>query len=375
MSTAATQRIYLSPPCVGEEERQAAMAAFDSGYVAPCGPMVDEFEKAVAKIAGRKYAVAVSSGTAAIDLLMEEFGVDCGWTVFAPTMTFVATVGPAWHRGAKLVFVDSIANGTIDPELLDVAMKKCGDATKKLVIGVDLYGECCDYDTLAEIAGKNGGVYICDSAESLGATYKGRPAGSSGAAALFSFNGNKIATTSGGGAIVTDDEGIASRAKNRSQQSRAKSISYLHNEVGYNYRMSNILASIGLAQLKKLPDFLQRRASIKAKYKDLLGDKAEFLPEVFRGSNNWLTVMLTSDSKVRDSVLASCDRSNIEARPAWRPMHMQNVFVRNMAEGRVVFSGGKVAEDIFARGVCLPSGSGLSDDDLRRVACVVGDVL
>ena len=375
MSATSTQRIYLSPPCVGEEERKAAMEAFDSGYVAPCGPMVDEFEKTIAKIAGRKFAVAVSSGTAAIDLLMEEYGVDSSWTIFAPTMTFVATVGPAWHRGAKLVFIDSIANGTIDPELLDAAMKTNGEVAKRLVIGVDLYGECCDYDAIAEVAEKNGGVFICDSAESLGATYKGRPAGSSGVAALFSFNGNKIVTTSGGGAIVTDDEGIASRAKSRSQQSRAKAISYLHNEVGYNYRMSNILASIGLAQLKKLPEFLKRRAIIKAEYKDLLGDKVEFLPEIFSGSNNWLTVILTRDSNARDSILASCERSNIEARPAWRPMHMQNVFIYGMDDGKVVFSGGKVAEDIFARGVCLPSGSGLSDDDLKRVSGVVSNSL
>ena len=254
-------------------------------------------------------------------------------------------------------------------------MKTNGEVAKRLVIGVDLYGECCDYDAIAEVAEKNGGVFICDSAESLGATYKGRPAGSSGVAALFSFNGNKIVTTSGGGAIVTDDEGIASRAKSRSQQSRAKAISYLHNEVGYNYRMSNILASIGLAQLKKLPEFLKRRAIIKAEYKDLLGDKVEFLPEIFSGSNNWLTVMLTRDSNARDSILASCERSNIEARPAWRPMHMQNVFIHGMDDGKVVFSGGKVAEDIFARGVCLPSGSGLSDDDLKRVSEVVSNSL
>ena len=204
-------RIFLSPPFVVAAERAAVARAFDSGYVAPCGPQVDEFERRLAKLAGRKYAVAVSSGTAAIDLLMAELGVDETWTVVAPTLTFIATVGPAFHRGAKLVFVDSDATGNIDVSLLEKALGSLR-AKKALVVGVDLYGNCCDYGAIVKLCRKFGAVFVTDAAEAVGAMREGRPAGSAGLAGVYSFNGNKIVTTSGGGAIVTDDRGLAERA-------------------------------------------------------------------------------------------------------------------------------------------------------------------
>ena len=351
------KRIFLSPPFVGAAERAAVRGAFDSGYVAPCGPQVDEFERRLAKLAGRKYAVAVSSGTAAIDLLMAELGVDEKWTVVAPTLTFVATVGPAFHRGAKLVFVDSDATGDIDISLLEKTLESLRG--KMLVIGVDLYGNCCDYGAIAKLCRKFGAVFVTDAAEAVGATRDGRPAGSAGLAGVYSFNGNKIVTTSGGGAIVTDDCGLAERAKKRSQQSREKCAWYEHKEVGYNYRLSNILAAIGLAQLDRLPAILKKR---KANYdwyaRNFTGDLLAPTP----GANHWLTVAVLSSCRERDKLLRRFEAADIEARPVWKPLHLQPVF----AKCRVF--GGEVAEALFERGMCLPSGTGLKSCDFARIA-------
>ena len=361
-------RIFLSPPWVGEEERAAVAAAFDSGYVAPCGPMVDAFERAVASVAGRRYAVAVSGGTAALDLLMAEFGVDATWTVVAPTLTFVATVGPAFHRGARLVFVDCDRMGNIDVARLEEALAGCartasGRAGKVLVLGVDLYGRCCDYDAVAALSARYGAVYVNDAAEAVGATYRGRPAGSAGVAAVFSFNGNKIVTTSGGGAIVTDDAGLAARARKRSQQSREPFPWYQHEEVGYNYRLSNLLGAVGLAQLAKLPRILAIRRRTRARYlKALAGDRRyAFLTPADDESNAWLTVVLTRGERARDRLLARFAAADVEARPVWKPLHLQPVF------RGVRCHGGAVAESLFARGICLPSGTGMTPKDLARV--------
>ena len=351
-------RIFLSPPFVGAAERAAVARAFDSGYVAPCGPQVDEFERMLAKLAGRKYAVAVSSGTAAIDLLMAELGIDETWTVFAPTLTFIATVGPAFHRGAKLVFVDSDATGNIDVSLLEKALGSLR-AKKALVVGVDLYGNCCDYGAIAKLCWKFGAVFVTDAAEAVGAMRDGRPAGSAGLAGVYSFNGNKIVTTSGGGAIVTDDRGLAERARKRAQQSREKCVWYEHKEVGYNYRLSNILAALGLAQLGRLPAILRKReANFKWYAKNWKGDLLAPTP----GANHWLTVALLASRRERDGLLRRFAAADIEARPVWKPLHLQPVF----AKCRVF--GGEVAEALFERGVCLPSGTGLKNGDFARIA-------
>ena len=351
-------RIFLSPPFVGAAERAAVARAFDSGYVAPCGPQVDEFERMLAKLAGRKYVVAVSSGTAAIDLLMAELGVDETWTVFAPTLTFIATVGPAFHRGAKLVFVDSDATGNIDVSLLEDALESLR-AKKALVVSVDLYGNCCDYGAIAKLCRKFGAVFVTDAAEAVGAMREGRPAGSAGLAGVYSFNGNKIITTSGGGAIVTDDRGLAERARKRAQQSREKCVWYEHKEVGYNYRLSNILAALGLAQLGRLPAILRKReANFKWYAKNWKGDLLAPTP----GANHWLTVALLASRRERDKLLRRFAAADIEARPVWKPLHLQPVF----AKCRVF--GGEVAEALFERGVCLPSGTGLKNGDFARIA-------
>ena len=353
-----SRRIFLSPPYVGAAERAAVKRAFDSGYVAPCGPQVDEFERRLARLSGRKYAVAVSSGTAAIDLLMAELGVDGSWTVVAPTLTFVATVGPAFHRGAKIVFVDSDATGNIDVVLLKDALESLV-GSKIRVIGVDLYGNCCDYGAISKLCKRHGAIFIADSAEAVGAMRDGRPAGSAGLAGVYSFNGNKIVTTSGGGAIVTDDRGLVVRAKKRAQQSREKCVWYEHREVGYNYRLSNILASIGLAQLDRLPAILKkRRANFEWYANNWDGDLLAPAP----GSNHWLTVAILKSCRERDRLLRRFDAADIEVRPVWKPLHLQPVF----SKCRVF--GGEVAEALFERGVCLPSGTGLKPGDFARIA-------
>ena len=421
MSNTKTGRIFLSPPSVGAKERAAVKRAFDSGYVAPCGPQVDEFERRLAALAGRRYAVAVSSGTAAIDLVMAELGVDESWTVIAPTLTFIATVGPAFHRGARLVFVDCDATGNIDVALLEEALEsyrvdvgshrvKVGshrvdvgshriqvgscrgynqtlidpnptlidpnptlidsiptlidpnltlNHPKTLVIGVDLYGACCDYGAISKLCRRYGAIFVDDAAEAVGATWKGKSAGSAGLAGIYSFNGNKIVTTSGGGAIVTDDRGLAERAKKRAQQSREKCAWYEHKEVGYNYRLSNILGALGIAQLDRLPAILEkRRANFEWYAKNFPGD-VMVPPE---GSNHWLTIGLLPSRRERDAMSRALAAADIESRPVWKPMHLQPVFA-----GCKVF-GGEVAETLFDRGICLPSGTDLSSADFRRIA-------
>ena len=353
------KRIFLSPPFVGREERRAVKAAFDSGYVAPCGPMVDEFEREVARLAGRRHAVAVASGTAALDLAMAEYGVDGSWTVIAPTLTFIATVGPAWHRGARLEFVDSDETGCIDCELLSEALKAPRRTKRTMVVGVDLYGRCCDYERISRLCRRHGAVFVCDSAEAVGASFRGRPSGSAGAIAVYSFNGNKIVTTSGGGALLTDDAGVAARARKRAQQSREDFPWYEHREVGYNYRLSNLLAALGLAQLRRLPQILERRAANRRFYSKALPllDNAD--------GNAWLSVALMPSRRERDALLRRLAADNVEARPVWKPMHLQPVFANCRTWG------GEVAEALFELGVCLPSGTGLTAADRRRISAAV----
>lgn len=371
-SSRTYKRIFLSPPWVDASERRAVEAAFRSGYVAPCGPQVDEFESALAALAGRRYAVAVSSGTAAIDLVMAHLGVDSSWTVVAPTLTFMATVGPAYHRGARLVFVDSDASGGIDASLLEKALRDLGGCGRTLVMGVDLYGRCCDYAAISRLCRKAGAVFVSDSAEAVGATFRGRPAGCAGVAGIYSFNGNKIITTSGGGAVVTDSKALADHVRKLAQQSREKCVWYEHREVGYNYRMSNLLASVGLAQLSKLPSILEKRKAISDFYHDRFGKPGSgplsFLPPV-EGENHWLTVALAPSGELRDEIIAGLSALNVESRPVWKPMHLQPVFA-----GCRMYGGG-VSEDLFRRGVCLPSGTGLARADLARIAKGVSAVV
>ena len=384
------KRIFLSPPWVGADERGLVAQAFDSGYVAPCGPMVDAFDRRLGELSGQ-HAAAVASGTAAIDLLMTELGVGPRTTVVASSLTFIATVGPAVKHGAKVVFVDSDpATGTISIPLLEQAL---ADVRRPaVVVAADIYGQCCDYDALEEVCARHRVPLVLDAAESVGATYKDRPSGLAGAAAVYSFNGNKIITTSGGGAVLSRDLELVARAKWRAQQSREPVAWYEHREVGNNYRMSNLLVALGCAQLDRLPEIIRRKRRIFDFYCGLFGisvnhqttkppthrttkpphHRTTKLPNhqttkpfpcaAHTQSTRWLSVFLFPSETLRDKVAARLEAANIECRPVWKPLHLQPVF----AENRVY--GGEVAEDLFRRGLCMPSGAGLTRADLARIA-------
>ncbi len=362
------KRIFLSPPFVDNKERLEVEAAFDSGYVAPCGPKVDRFESELAKLSGRKYAVAVSSATAALELIFAHLKVDKTWIAVVPTLTFIATVSPACRLCAEPWFVDCDSTGNVDLKLLDRALADAAKTGRKILfIAVDLFGRCNDYGKLEKICRKYKAKFVCDSAEAVGATFKGRPAGNAGVAAVYSFNGNKLITTSGGGAVLTDDKKLASHVKKLSQQSREKALWYEHKEIGYNFRMSNLLAAVGLAQLSKMGKILKAKKRVREFYgRCAEGKRLEFLPKV-EGENNWLSIMLLKNSRERDRLIKLFEAENVETRPVWKPMHLQKVF-----KGCRIY-GGKVSENLFSRGVCLASGAGLTEADFKRIAKVLDD--
>jgi dTDP-4-amino-4,6-dideoxygalactose transaminase len=365
----AVARLFLSPPDVGDDERALLLDAFDSGWIAPLGPHVDAFEREFAEAVGVRHAVALSSGTAALHLALVLLGVGEGDEVLVPTLTFVATANAVRYVGATPVFVDSErASWCIDPELVASAVR---DRRPKAVIAVDLYGQCADYDRLRGVCNEHGVPIVEDAAEALGATYRGRPAGGHGSMGVFSFNGNKIVTTSGGGMLVADDEDVVARARFLSMQAREPTRHYEHGELGFNYRMSNLLAAVGRGQIRRLAEKVERRRAVHERYRHGLGGLPglSFMPEAPYGrATRWLTVALVDPEAFgadRNDIVDHLEKADIEARPAWKPMHRQRLY----ADAPVV--GGAVADDVFERGVCLPSGSAMSDGDVDRVVAVV----
>jgi len=364
------RRIYLSPPWTGEPERRAVDAAFASGWIAPCGPAVDEFERRLAELSGRA-AAAVSGGTAALDLVCAELNVGPETHVFASTLTFIASVGPAFHRGARLAFVDADpATGTISLPLLARALAARPAAARRpgrtVVIAVDLYGRCCDYDALEELCAREGATLMIDAAEAVGATCRMRAAGNAGFASVYSFNGNKILTTSGGGAVLAADPAVTDRARWRAQQARENTVWYEHREVGYNYRLSNLLAALGNAQLDRLDEILRRKRATFAFYEDALhGTAVPFPVAPYTTCSHWLSVFLFPSETARDAAAARLTAANVECRPVWKPLHLQPVFAD------LPVAGGDVAGDFFRRGLCLPSGAGLEPADRARIAEVL----
>jgi len=365
-----TERIYLSPPDMSGREREALLAAFDSNWIAPLGPQVDAFEQELAVRTGVSAAVALSSGTAALHLGLILLDVGPSDEVWTASLTFAATANAIRYVGATPVFIDSERETwNMDPALLREALRDAASkgALPKAVIAVDLYGQCADYDAILTACEEYGVPVIEDAAEALGATYHGEPAGSFGAIGILSFNGNKIITTSGGGALVSDDEKLVERARHLASQARQPVVHYEHEEVGYNYRLSNLLAAVGRAQLARLDGFIDRRREINKEYRAALEgiDGIDFLPDPpGRRSTCWLTCVLLDEARLgvgREQVREHLESQNIEARPVWKPMHLQPVH----RDCRVV--GGTVAEDLFRRGLCLPSGSTLSNEGQRRV--------
>lgn len=361
-------RLYLSPPDMSGDERERLLAAFDSNWITTMGTEVDGFEADVVAYTGAEAAVALASGTAALHLALLLHGVGPGDEVWVSSFTFVAPANAVRYVGASLRFIDSDrATWNMDPELLAAALDEAAaqDRLPAAVIGVDLYGQCAQLDRLAELCDRHEVPFIEDAAEALGATWQGRHAGTWGGLAAYSFNGNKIITTGGGGMLVGDADSVA-RARYLSQQARQPALHYEHTEVGFNYRLSNLLAAVGRGQLATLPDKIDRRHQINERYRTGLAglDGVTAMPWDERGRpNGWLTVVTVDPGlgHTPHELCAALEVDDIEARPAWKPMHLQPVFAG------VPMVGGEVSEELFATGLCLPSGSAMTDDDVDRV--------
>jgi dTDP-4-amino-4,6-dideoxygalactose transaminase len=353
----------------GREIEEVARV-FASNYVAPAGPALAAFEEAFKTRTGFPHAVALASGTAATHLALRHLGVGPGDEVWAASLTFIGSISPAAHERATPVFFDCDEDTwTLDPGLLGDALASAerGRRLPRAVIPTDLYGQSCDLDAIVETCARYEVPVICDSAEAMGTLYKGRHAGRGAWCAVFSFNGNKVITTSGGGMLASEDAGLIEHARKLSQQAREPAAHYEHVEIGYNYRLSNVLAAIGVGQLSALEARVARRRGIFSRYRERLGSLpgVSFMPEAAYGRHNrWLTVLLidpTVSGATREEVRLALEGRNIESRPIWKPMHMQPVF---KDAPRV---GGAVSERLFEIGLCLPSGSAMSDADVDRV--------
>jgi pyridoxal phosphate-dependent aminotransferase EpsN len=367
-------RIYLSPPAVLGEEESSIVAALRSNWIAPLGPEVDAFEGDLVAQTGVAHALALSSGTAAIHLALVALGVSTGDVVVAPSFTFIGSVNPVAYVGGETWFADSEAESwNLDPVRLHEALTVARREHRRVgaVIAVDLLGQCADYARIEEVCAEFDVPLLEDAAEALGATYAGRPAGSFGRAGILSFNGNKIITTSGGGALVSEDADLVERCRHLSTQAREPEIHYEHREIGYNYRLSNILAALGRAQLATLDERVAARRWLFDTYAERLGDLdgLEFMPEPSYGeSNRWLTTVSVDPDRFGATnldIIEALEADNIEARPVWKPMHLQPVFT-----GSRMF-GGAVSERLFATGLCLPSGTQMTEDDIDSVVAVV----
>jgi dTDP-4-amino-4,6-dideoxygalactose transaminase len=368
-------RIFLSPPAVGTLEREHVNAAIDSNWVAPVGPDLERFEAELAAASGRSHAVGLSSGTAGLHLCLHALGVGAGDRVAVSTFTFSATANAIAYTGAQPVFIDSEESSwNMDPVLLDEALTNAHREGRPIrtVIAVDLYGQCCDYDAIIKVCEQFEACLISDAAESLGAASDGRRAGSFGHAAVFSFNGNKIITTSGGGMVVTDDVAFSRRIRFLATQAREPTPHYEHVEIGFNYRLSNLLAAFGRGQLASLSERVAAKRAIFHRYAARLAHLPLTLAPVpdWSAPNYWLScVVIDKESPVsREDVRLALERDDIESRPLWKPMHQQPVF--KGCESYVV----GVSDRLFERGLCLPSGSALSLDDQDRVIDRVIDV-
>lgn len=406
------KRIFLSPPHMSGDELYLIQDAFESNFVAPLGPMVDAFEREFSEYTGIPFCAAVSSGTAAMHLALRCLGVAPGDEVFASSLTFIASVTSIIFQGGTPVFVDSDhTSWNMDPILLEEELERCSRRGKlpKAVIPTDLYGQCCNYHQIIETCSRYGVPVVIDAAEAMGAKYccassskllgyemrrEYLHSGVGAKASIFSFNGNKIITTSGGGMLASEDRSIIEDAKFLSQQARDPAPHYEHSRIGYNYRMSNIVAAIGRGQLRVLDQRVEQKRKIFKYYREALSDLdgIEFMPEAPYGmSNRWLTVVLIDPEGFgvdRETVRLALEAENVESRPLWKPMHLQPLFrikgcnrqrpgrpgnsPHKQYKARII--GGAVSEYLFARGLCLPSGTQMTECDLERVVGVIKKV-
>ncbi|ADU07751.1 aminotransferase class I/II-fold pyridoxal phosphate-dependent enzyme [Micromonospora aurantiaca] len=372
-----TGRIYLSPPDVGPLEESYVLRAIRSGWVAPLGPEVEAFEREVAERVGAKHALALNSGTSALHLALLVLGAGPGSVVVAPTMTFAATANAAVYTGAEPVFVDcDPATGNMDvsalAEMLDM-LTRAGEKVAAVLVA-DMFGTCADYDELLPVCEAAGAPVVEDAAQALGATYRGRPAATFGRLNALSFNGNKIITTSGGGMLLSDDEALLARCRHLATQAREPVPHYEHVDVGYNYRLSNLLAALGRAQLHRLDGMMRRRRLLRERYAKLFSGVpgVRLLGDGDEGSNCWLTSIVVDPERTGWSAAelgAHLAARDIETRHVWKPMHRQPVF----AGCRAVVTG--ASDRLFAQGLTLPSGSALDDDRLARVVGAVEQFL
>jgi dTDP-4-amino-4,6-dideoxygalactose transaminase len=367
-------RLYLSPPHQSGLEREFVEDALASNWIAPLGPHVDAFEREIAKVVRISHAAAFSSGTAALHLATRLMGVERGDAVLCASLTFSASVNAIVYEGGRPVFIDcDAASWNMDPDLLAEELRdraRVGQLPRAVIV-VDLYGQSADYDRILPICEEYDVPVIEDAAEALGTTYKDEPVGRFGRCGAFSFNGNKIITTSSGGMLVSQDEELIRMARFLATQARDPAPHYQHSMVGYNYRLSNILAAIGRAQLRVLEERVEARRRIFKTYVELLQDLPglDFMPEASYGrSNRWLTCLTIEPEKfgaTREDVRLALEAEDIEARPVWKPMHLQPVFKD------CTVRGGSVSQKIFENGLCLPSGSATSREELERVSSVV----
>lgn len=371
------QPIFLSNPDITHIEEEAILSAVKSGWVAPAGPDLDAFEKEMAQRIGVESAVALSSGTAGLHLGLLALGVKAGDIVITASMTFAATANAITYTGATPYFVDSERKtGNMDPALLQTALEelKSKGTPAAAVVTVDLLGKAADYTAIEQVCAKHGVPVLSDAAESLGAYHHGSPAGSFGDAAVFSFNGNKIMTTSGGGMLLTNNVDLAAKVRYLSTQARQPVVHYEHTDIGYNYRMSNVLAALGRAQLSRLDHMVSRRRNWRHRYREFFGGYPGI--DVFGGEdfedNCWLTSVIIDPAIVRfttGDLLNALRDSQIEARPLWKPMHLQPVYQKNPG----CITG--VSEELFKRGLTLPSGSALKDSEFERILATIASFL
>ena len=362
-------RLFLASPHMSDEgyEMEYVKEAFDTNWIAPLGANVNQFEKELANKVGSKAAAALSSGTGAIHLALKAVGVGEGDIVFCPTLTFSATANPIIYQHAIPVFIDSdYETWNMSPRALEDAFEKYPNV--KAVIVVHLYGLSADMDKILEICKKHNVAVIEDAAESLGTYYKGKHTGTLGDYGIFSFNGNKIITTSGGGMLVSNNEERIAKARFWATQSRDQAIHYQHSELGFNYRMSNVVAGIGRGQLKILEQRVEKKNYILEFYKKELGelDGIEFMPSNdWNEPNYWLSSMTLTGHIRPSDIMEALEKENIESRPVWKPMHIQPYFKK------CDFIGTNVAEKLFENGICLPSDTKMTDIDLKRVTEII----
>ena len=376
-------KIYLSPPHLSGEEQSFIQNAFDSNWIAPLGPNVDLFESEMAEYLGVDHAVALSTGTAALHLALKLAGVKEGDTVLGPSLTFASSANVILYEKAVPVFVDvSKDSWVIDLSALEKAMQK---HNPKALIAVDLYGQSCDYDAITELCDKYDVVLIEDAAEALGSEYNGKKCGIFGSMGVLSFNGNKIITTSGGGMLVSDDKDLVDKTRFLSTQAREPEIHYEHKELGYNYRMSNLLAAVGRGQLQVLDERVRARRAIFQRYFDALSgiDGIEFMPEadyacpdgIGSKCTRWLTTLTVDPEKSmvdRTQIIEALEQENIEARPVWKPMHLQPLYKDC---DYITIDEEDVSGRLFENGLCLPSGSNLSETDQNRIIDIIFGIL